>query len=46
VDTWCIVDDAFQRPHEAAVLEDRVQDALLHAFTVADGVHAECMRNA
>jgi hypothetical protein len=45
VDTRRIVDDAFQGPHEAAVLEDRVQDALLHAFTMADGVHAECIRN-
>jgi hypothetical protein len=45
VDTRRIVDDAFQGPHDAAVLEDRVQDALLHAFTVADGVHAECIRN-
>jgi hypothetical protein len=26
-------------------LEDRVQDALFHAFTMANGVHAECIRN-
>jgi hypothetical protein len=45
VDIQCSVDDAFQGPHEAAVLEDRVQDALLHAFTMADGVHAEYIRN-
>jgi hypothetical protein len=45
VDTQCIVDDAFQGPNEATVLEDRVQDALLHAFTLTDGVHAECIRN-
>jgi hypothetical protein len=45
VDTRRIVDDAFQGPHEATVLEDRVQDAFLHAFIVADRVHAECIRN-
>ena len=45
VDTRYIVDDAFQGLHEAVVLENRVQDAFLHAFTMANGVHVECIIN-
>ena len=45
VDTQRIVDNAFQGPHEVAFLEDKVQDAFFHAFTMADGMHAECIRN-
>jgi hypothetical protein len=40
-----MVDDAFQQPDEVAVLEDRVYDVLYDAFSLADGIHAECMRD-
>ena len=45
VDTHRMVDDAFQRPEESAVLEDQVQEVLRDAFSLADGVHAKCMRD-
>ena len=37
-----MVEDAFQRPEEAMGLEDRVQDIILGAFTMADDVHVDC----
>ena len=40
-----MVDDAFQRLDETAVLEDKVQDVLLDAFIMADGVHVDCIKD-
>jgi hypothetical protein len=42
VDMRCMIDDAFQQPDEAPLLEDRIQDVLREAFTVVDEVYVNC----
>jgi hypothetical protein len=46
VDTWQMVEDAFEQADDVAALEDRVQDVILGAFTAADEVHADCARDS
>jgi hypothetical protein len=45
VDTREMVDDAFQQADDALSIEERVQEDMIAAFTMADEVHEVCSRS-
>jgi hypothetical protein len=40
-----MIEDAFHHVNEPAVLEERVRDAVMEAFTIADSVHDDCSQS-